>query len=207
MPINSKKICVGSIETNCYLLWDEECSVIIDPGAEPERLMAEIEKPRPLKAILLTHGHFDHIGAVAALKEKTGAKAYIHRDDAEMITDPNKSLSFMTGETPPVFEPDVFVRDGGELSFGTMKFSVMHTPGHSPGGVCYSIGGSVFCGDLIFYRSVGRFDYGSFSDEMASVKRVLSSFPDEFLLLPGHGPATNIGDERKYNPYANEVQP
>lgn len=197
--IENKKLSVGQLETNCYILWDDEISVVIDPGAEAARIISEL--PRPLTAILLTHGHFDHIGAVAELKEKTGAKVYMHKNDEPMITDSSKSLSFMTGEKIRPFEADVFVEDGEKLTFGEMSFDVLHTPGHSGGGVCYAIGKVIFGGDLIFRCSIGRFDYGSYTDEIASVKRVFNMFPDECLICPGHGQATTVGYEKKYNPY------
>lgn len=205
MAVQAEKLAVGRLETNCYIISGEGCCVVIDPGAEPERILSRInEIGLPLEAILLTHGHFDHIGAAARLKAETGAKIYMHQADAEMITDPEKSLSFMTGEVPAPFEPDFFVNDGDTLSIGGLNFSVMHTPGHSSGGVCYALGAVIFGGDLIFKCSVGRWDFGSYADEMASVKRVLASFPDETLIYPGHGPHTSVGCEKNFNPYAKE---
>lgn len=209
MSMQAEKIIVGPLETNCYLLYDEVCSVLIDPGDDYRKISGKIRGTgRPLAAILLTHGHFDHIGAVARLKAETGAKVYIHEADASMITDPQKSLAFMTGAVPEAFEPDVFVNDGDVLTFGGMSLKVMHTPGHSAGSVCYSTGAVIFDGDLIFKCSIGRYDYGSYTDEINSVKRVLSAFPGETLIYPGHGSHTSVEYERKFNPYVrNEVRP
>lgn len=204
MPMQAERIAVGSLKTNCYILYDETCAVVIDPGADFPAVSAKLDEiGRPLAAILLTHGHFDHIGAVARLKAETGVKVYMHENDAPMTTDPQKSLSFVTGEIPEPFDPDVFVNDGDTLTFGSMTIRVMHTPGHSPGGVCFVVGAVVFDGDLIFRQSIGRYDhdYGNYADEMKSIARVLSSFPDETLLCPGHGPNTTVGYEKKFNPY------
>lgn len=200
MAIQAEKITVGQLETNCYIIYDDEVCVIIDPGSEPEKILEKINGRRTA-AILLTHGHFDHIGAAARLREETGAPIYIHKGDAEMTTDPVKNLSFMTGIPPEPFSADAFVNDGDELSFGEIRLKVLHTPGHSEGGVCYCAGAVIFGGDLIFRGSIGRYDYGSFADEMKSIGRVLSSFPDETLIYPGHGAHTSVGYEKKNNPY------
>ncbi|MGN1098399.1 MAG: MBL fold metallo-hydrolase [Clostridia bacterium] len=197
---------VGDLDTNCYIVRGETGAVVIDPGADADRIINHLGGGT-LSAVLLTHGHFDHIGAVAALAEKTGAKIYMNKNDEPMIADPRKSLSFMTGAVPRPFSVDVFVNDGDVLTFGDLRFKVMHTPGHSGGGVCYAIGNVVFGGDLIFRCSIGRFDYGSYTDEIASVKRVLSSFPGDTVIYPGHGPYTTVDYENKYNPYVkNEGQ-
>lgn len=191
---------VGALETNCYIVGGENGAVVIDPGAEAEKILDFLGGKR-VYAILLTHGHFDHIGAVARLKEETAAPVYMHKNDEEMITDINKSLGFMTGEEIKPFCVDRFVADSDTLTFDDLTFSVLHTPGHSGGGVTYAAENAVFCGDLIFRGSIGRYDFGSFADEMKSVRRVLSSFPDSAALYPGHGGKTDVGYEKKYNPY------
>lgn len=191
---------VGELETNCYIIYDDTAAVVIDPGAEAGNILRRLDGRR-LCAILLTHGHFDHIGAAAELKNSTAAPVYIHEADEEMIYDPQKSLSFMTGACIEPFKPDFYVNDGDVISFGDITFKVLHTPGHSCGGVCYAIENAVFGGDLIFRCSIGRYDYGSFTDEIASVKRVLSEFSDSTVIYPGHGPSTTVGYEKKYNPY------
>lgn len=195
-----EKIIVGELDTNCYLVSEGETAVVIDPGDEAEKILARLGE-RKLAAVLLTHGHFDHIGAVSELKKITGAPVYMHEDDVPMVTDPVKSLCFMTGMQPEPFEVDKTVGDGDALTFGGLSIKVMHTPGHSGGGVVYAIGGVVFGGDLIFRCSIGRYDYGDFATEMASIDRVLSSFPDETVIYPGHGPETTVGYEKRYNPY------
>ena len=118
-----------------------------------------------------------------------------------MVNDPGKSLSLDFGSGVKPFEVDKTVNDGDVLTFGGLRFEVMHTPGHSGGGVVYSVGGVIFGGDLIFRCSIGRYDFGSYEDEMASIERVLTAFPDETVIYPGHGQETTVGYEKKYNPY------
>ena len=195
-----ERVIVGELDTNCYLVSEGNTAVVIDPGDEAGKIFGRLGD-RQLAAILLTHGHFDHIGGVSKLKKMTGAQVYMHETDVPMVTDRSKSLGidFGFGTTP--FEVDKTVNDGDELNFGGMNFKVMHTPGHSGGGVIYAVGGVVFGGDLIFKCSIGRYDHGDFADEMASIERVLGSFPDETVIYPGHGPETTVGYEKKYNPY------
>ena len=198
--MNVETITVGALGANCYLVTEGSVAVIIDPGDEAEKILARLEGLK-LEAILLNHGHYDHIGAVNRIKNKTGAKAYMHRADRNMIGS-RDSLCFLTGSPPPeVFEADGFVEDGDALCFGPLEFKVMHTPGHSAGGVVYAAGEYIFCGDLIFRRSIGRYDFGSLEDELASVRRVLAGFPDETVICPGHGPRTTVGYEKMFNPY------
>ena len=138
--IQAERLTVGPLATNCYLVGGEECCVAIDAGADAGRIEEKIKSlGAPLRAVLLTHGHYDHVGAAAELKAKYGAKIYMHRADADMIGSRERSLAFLTDAEPVPFEPDVFVEDGDVLSFGELSFSVMHTPGHSSGGVCYAL--------------------------------------------------------------------
>ncbi len=196
------KIPVGSLETNCYILADGGRAVMIDPGDNAEGLLSVLkDKKLALEAILLTHAHYDHVGAVAALREATGARVYMHEGDKPMIGSTEHSLAFLRRTEPVPFTCDVFVNDGDILELGAAVLKVFHTPGHSAGGVCYAMDGAVFCGDLIFKGCIGRYDFGNYSDEMASVKRILDSFPDETVLLPGHGEHTSVGYEKKTNPY------
>lgn len=200
--IKAERLVVGPLATNCYLIGGGDGCVVIDPGADADKIEAKVESlGAPLLAVLLTHGHYDHVGAAAELKAKYGAKIYMHRADADMIGSRERSLAFLTDARPAPFEPDEFVQDGGSLALGELSFAVAHTPGHSPGGVCYALGAAVFCGDLIFRESIGRFDFGSFEDEMASIRRLLAAYPDETLLLPGHGESTTVGHEKSFNPY------
>ena len=198
--MNIERVIVGELDTNCYLVSEGNVAVVIDPGDEAGKILARLGD-RKLAAILLTHGHFDHIGGVAELKKVTGAPVYMHEADVPMVNDGSKSLSIDFGGSVTPFEVDKTVNDGDELTFGGLNFKVMHTPGHSGGGVVYAIGGVIFGGDLIFKCSIGRYDYGDFAEEMISIQRVLDSFSDETVIYPGHGPETTVGYEKRFNPY------
>ena len=208
MSLNMKVLVVGSLGVNCYILHEEghDEAVVIDPGGSEEAVWMHISaEGLALKAILNTHAHADHIGAVDFLREKTGAKFYIHEADAPMLLDARKNLSAFMG-MPIVTKPaDVLLKGGEVLDICQMKFTVLHTPGHSPGGVCYLMEDRVFSGDTLFAESVGRTDFpgSSAKDLMTSVREKLLVLPDEIKVYCGHGPETTIGHERKYNPYIN----
>ncbi len=208
MSLNMKVLVVGSLGVNCYILHEEgdNEAVVIDPGGSEEAVWRHISaEGLTLKAILNTHAHADHIGAVDFLREKTGAKFYLHEADAPMLLDARKNLSAFMG-MPIVTKPaDVLLKGGEVLDICHMKFTVLHTPGHSPGGVCYLMEDRVFSGDTLFAESVGRTDFpgSSAKDLMTSVREKLLVLPDEIKVYCGHGPETTIGHERKYNPYIN----
>ena len=208
MSLNMKVLVVGALGVNCYILHAEghDEAVVIDPGGSEEAVWMHISaEGLTLKAILNTHAHADHIGAVDFLREKTGAKFYIHEADAPMLLDARKNLSAFMG-MPIVTKPaDVLLKGGEVLDICHMKFTVLHTPGHSPGGVCYLMEDRVFSGDTLFAESVGRTDFpgSSAKDLMTSVREKLLVLPDEIKVYCGHGPETTIGHERKYNPYIN----
>ena len=195
-------IVVGSMGVNCYLLTDNGEAMVIDPGYECDRILNCIEKSGcVLKKILLTHGHFDHIGAVSELAGKTGAPVFIHSKDSRMLTDNNSNLSFLTGETVEPYEADGFLDDIEELKIGNSVIKVLHTPGHSSGSVSFLAEDCVFSGDLLFNGSIGRYDFGDLSTELASIKMLMDTLDDSVTVSPGHGPSTTIGYEKLYNPY------
>ena len=193
---------VGELEVNCYLLTKGSSAVIIDPGASFDRLVKIIEDKKVLpKAIILTHGHFDHIGAVSKLSQKFNAPVYAHKGDEEMLSDNEKNLAKGFGCSVDPCEIDVYLEDESTLEIDGISFRVYHTPGHSNGGVCLYTNGGVFTGDLLFKNSIGRFDRGDLRTELKSLKRVMDTFSDETIVYAGHGEKTTIGDERRYNPY------
>lgn len=193
---------LGQLGVNCYLLTEGTEAVIIDPGAECDRILESLkENGCTLKKILLTHGHFDHTGAVRELKEKTGAELCIHSKDSEMLLDNSKNLSFLTGEKIQTCNADVFLDDIEEISVGNAKIKIFHTPGHSEGSVSFLCDNNIFSGDLLFQGSIGRYDFGDFKTEMNSIKFLLDNFDDSVKVFPGHGESTTIGIERIYNPY------
>lgn len=192
----------GSLEANCYIVNDAGVALIIDPGGDAEKIANIVrEEECVAEKIILTHGHFDHIGAADAVRRKCGAKIYIHRLDAPMLSDNQKNLSFLSNEAPAPFEADGFLNDGDSINVGNAVFRVYHTPGHSPGGICLYTDGVLFSGDLIFKGSIGRFDFGDFRQERSSVTKMIHMFDDDVRILPGHGEETTVGFEKKYNPY------
>ena len=197
---------VGLIGTNCYLVINEEqkTGVVIDPGGDAEQILEKIrQKGIAIEAIFLTHGHSDHIMAVDEVREATGAKVYISEADAGMLTKASSNLSIYMGAGREFKATDEFLVDGETITAAGLKFQVVATPGHTKGGVCLVCGDTVFCGDTIFSESIGRTDLpgGSYSQILHSIKTKILVLPDELKLLPGHGPATTIGWERRRNPF------
>ncbi|HHW15677.1 MAG TPA: MBL fold metallo-hydrolase [Firmicutes bacterium] len=198
---------VGVLATNCYLVHDPLSGemLVIDPGAEPERLLSAIrESGARVVAIVNTHGHWDHIGANAAVKEATGAPLLIHAADAGWLTDSAANRSALR-PLPPVASPsaDRLLQEGEELPLGRHRLRVIHTPGHTAGGICLYLPGLLFSGDTLFAESVGRTDLpgGSWTALRSSIREKLFALPVETVVYPGHGPSTTIGDERSLNPY------
>ena len=198
---------VGMLGTNCYLLSSESKScVLIDPGAQPEKIASILEEGRyALRSVLLTHGHWDHIGALKALIEQyPQAKCYIGANDKEMLTDPDKSLASM--RIPDVdnylFTEALELREGDELELDELVIKVMETPGHTLGSVCYICGDAIFSGDTLFLESVGRCDlYGGNFDTMRKSLKKLTALDGDYTVYPGHGESTSLEHERKNNPY------
>ena len=201
--MNMQCLVLGQLGVNCYILTDNGEAAVIDPGAECDKIIQHIEKSGcTLKKILLTHGHFDHIGAVSELAQKTEAPVYVHSGDGKMLTDNSCNLSFLTGEQVKPHTPDVFLDDIKEIELGETVIKVFHTPGHSEGCVSFLWGDRLFDGDLLFQGSIGRYDFGDLDTELRSIKFLMDNFDDSIRLYPGHGMSTTIGHERIYNPYS-----
>lgn len=201
-----KTLSVGPIMANCYIIGCEETknAAVIDPGDEADRiLLALSEEKLKVQYILNTHGHFDHVGANKRLKDVTGAKLAIHPDDIVMLESVNMAAaSFgMSVENSPA--PDLTIKDGDTITIGNISLNVIHTPGHSPGGVSFHTNGIVFVGDTLFAGSIGRTDFpgGDFNTLIASIKNKLFVLGDDVQALTGHGPATTIGQEKRTNPF------
>lgn len=204
-----KTLVVGMVGTNCYLVYDEETkrAVILDPGDNADRISGECKKLglNP-EAILLTHGHFDHIMAAKALKERWNARIVAAEKEVEVLTDCDKNLVTNYYRTPFTLTPDVTVKEGEVFEAAGFSFRVLETPGHTIGSCCYYAESEevLFSGDTLFQMSYGRVDFptGSSGDMVRSVKRLLSSLPETVMVYPGHMDATSIGFEKKYNPLA-----
>jgi hydroxyacylglutathione hydrolase len=212
----------GAFAANCYLVAPgpgEEC-VIIDPGQDAERGIEELLDRYRLKpiAVLLTHGHVDHMWSVAPVCGAKGIPAYIHPDDRDMLSDPAKGMSLMAKQQflggMTFAEPDDVrqLSDGEVVPLGGLEFKIGHTPGHTQGSVTFRSGAedldALFTGDLLFAGSIGRTDLpgGDHAAILRSLARTLT-LPDETIVLPGHGPQTTIGDERLTNPFLTGLQP
>lgn len=202
-----EKFVTGMISTNCYLAINEETkqAVIIDPASCPDYLISHIKREGlHVEAILLTHGHFDHIMGIDGFLEEFVVPVYVHELDQKLMTDIklNQSSTYMAGYT---FSNAVSVKDGQTLSLAGYEFRVLHTPGHTPGGVCYYVESekTVFCGDTLFQNSVGRTDFplGSMSELIRSIKEKLMVLPGDVTAWPGHMGETMIGYEKEHNPF------
>jgi len=203
------RLVVGPLQVNCFILADEKTkeAVVIDPGDDGGDILKVIrEKGLTVKYIVNTHGHFDHVGANKALKEATGAELLIHEGDASvMASAPQHSRSFGMNSiaSPPA---DRYVKQGDMITAGEVSLKVLHTPGHSPGGISLLEQGMVFTGDALFAGSIGRTDLqgGDLMTLLRSIKTNLMTLPDETQVFCGHGPASTIGDERQENPFLNK---
>jgi len=203
-----KKLVVGALDANCYIVGSEsaKAGMIIDPGDEAEAILEEVKDlGLAIKSIVLTHAHIDHIGALKEVKEATGAEVAIHADDAQALQE--KSVSAMFGlsyPTPP--PPDRLLKGGDSIAIGDLHFQVLHTPGHSPGCICLLGEGVVFSGDTLFNFGIGRYDLpgGNHSQLMNSIHTKLMVLPDNTTVYPGHGPDTTIGVERQGNPFLHD---
>ncbi len=203
------RLIVGPLQVNCFILADEKTkeAVVIDPGDDAQAILKIIkEKDLKVKYVVNTHAHFDHVGANKAIKEATGAELLLHEADAPLLAAAaNQSRSF---GMDPVSSPaaDRYVEQGDVLSAGEVSLKVLHTPGHSPGGISLLENGMVFTGDALFAGSIGRTDFpgGDLMTLIHSIRRQLMVLPDDTKVFSGHGPATTIGEERRENPFLNK---
>ena len=200
------KMEVGNLGTNCYILFCEKTlkAAVIDPGGNAEEIMAFIHREKlQVDYIINTHGHADHILANTKVKEATGALLLIHQEDADMLTSAERNLSIFIGGAMTCGPADRLLKDGEMIQVGHIALQVIHTPGHTPGGISLIAGDTLFCGDTLFADSIGRTDFpgGSYRQLIQSIQEKLMVLGDEVKVLPGHGPDTTIGWERQHNSF------
>lgn len=204
---------LGALRVNCYIVWDNPSKIafVIDPGAEPEMIQHAVARfSLRVKYIINTHGHFDHVGANADVRMNArGARIAIHAKDAALLKTAHEHGLFFGVKTPKQPGPDMLIDDGDELDAGGLALKVLHTPGHTEGGVClYSHAvKALFTGDTLFAGSVGRTDFegGSFDALMNSIKTKILPLDNAVRVLPGHGPVSTVGEERKSNQFLKEL--
>ncbi len=201
-----EKLEVGPIMANCFILGCENTreAVVIDPGYDADKILMRLAKAElRVKYLVNTHGHFDHVGANKRMKEATGADIACHPEDEPMLVELSRSAAMfgLSAENSP--PADILLKDGDEICFGDITLKVMHTPGHSPGGICLYTPGHLFAGDTLFMGSIGRTDLpgGDYDTLISSIKTKLLDLPEETLVYTGHGPETKIGNEKRMNPF------
>lgn len=197
---------LGSLGANCYILGCEETkeAVVIDPGGEPTQVIKFLtQNGLKLKYIINTHGHFDHTTGNDDLRRATGAKVLIHEAEQELLVSSPSKYPELAGNIPNPEPADRLLKDGEEIKVGNITLKVLHTPGHSKGGISLLTGDKVFVGDTLFNGSIGRTDFagGSYDELIASVNNKLFVLPDTTKVYCGHGPITTIGHEKKTNPF------
>ncbi|MDG5788733.1 MBL fold metallo-hydrolase [Evansella sp. AB-P1] len=209
--MNWKQLALGPLQTNGYVIYDEKTSgIMIDPGGDGEKLIHWLmEEKITIKAILLTHAHFDHIGAVDAVRNKYDSPVYVHKEEEGWLGNSNLNGSglFQGIEKITVADADHLITSESPIVIGNFEFQVFETPGHSPGSVSYYLPNEkiVFSGDVLFHGGVGRTDLpgGDHDTLMDSIHNKMLSLPDETTVANGHGPVTTIGKEKEINPFIN----
>lgn len=205
-----KRLMVGPLQANCYVIGDERTrkGAVIDPGGDGERILAEAREMRlDIEYIIATHGHFDHNAGAAHLKrELPNASFLIHREDLFFVENSTESARRWGISIEQVPDPDRFLEEGDIIGIGDIDLEVLHTPGHSPGGISLLCDDGIFVGDTLFQGSIGRTDFrkGSMIELKSSIRKKLYTLPDDTKVYTGHGPPTTIGDEKKFNMFVRK---
>ena len=198
----------GPLEVNCYIIGCEKTAkaAVVDPGGDADKIMALLGTlGLDLQFVVNTHGHFDHIGANRSLVEATGAQLLIHKADSPLLHQAKAHAAMFGLSTESSTEPARELLDGDVIQLGDLSIRTIHTPGHSPGGICLYVEDCLFVGDTLFAGSIGRTDLpgGDYQQLISSIVDRLMPLPDQTRVFPGHGPATTIGNEKRHNPFLN----
>lgn len=200
------RIPVGIYAANCYIIYSESTKdgIVVDPGGDADEILKIInEHNLIIKYIILTHGHADHIGGIIELNNILDVPVMIHEGDSDILVDGNKNLSTIMAMGTIETEADVIIKGGEIIEFGDIKAEIIHTPGHTLGGISIKIEDSIITGDTLFAGSIGRTDLfgGDYNTIIESIKNKIMVYPDETRVYPGHGPTSTIGKERMSNPF------
>ncbi len=207
--MNILKFPVGPFEVNCYLIVDDQTRqcLLIDPGDAPQKLIEYIESHqlKPIK-IMNTHTHIDHVCHLSQIQKHFQIPFFIHEDDLPLLEAMKEQAALFGLNCSSIPEVEGFFKDGDTIPFNEQNIYIMHTPGHSPGSLCFYVPNHVFVGDVLFRESIGRTDLygGNFQLLLESIKNKLFTLPDETIVHPGHGPDTTIGHEKAHNPFLRE---
>lgn len=201
-----ERLVVGPLGVNCYILGDDATreAFVIDPGGNARDILNALERHQlKVSAIVNTHAHFDHVVALDEIRTATGAPFMIHAEEADTLARAQASAALFGLAIPPQKPADRLLRDGDELSAGKISLKVLHTPGHTPGGICLLDGKNLFAGDTLFQGSIGRTDFpgGDYGTLMRSIRDKLLPLPDDTVVYPGHGPSTTLREEKALNPF------
>lgn len=201
-----EKVAVGPLMVNCFVIGCEKTrkGIVIDPGEDAELIFSAIEKHSlSIDKILLTHGHVDHITAVAEVANRTGAGVYLHQKDVELVAEGQMQAQLLGLRVPDNFVISGTLSDGDKVTCGNLELAVLATPGHTPGSVSFHVQDHLFAGDTLFASSIGRTDLpgGSFQQIIRSITEKIYSLPDNTTVHPGHGPTTTVGFEKSNNPF------
>lgn len=201
-------IAVGPLQANCHIIGDEATkkALVVDPGDEAKKILSVIRKHGlEVDRIVCTHGHFDHVGAAGEIKKAAGGILMLHESDLVIYSTAGEMAAFWGYRVGESVEPDAYLAEGDKVSIGNLLFSVMHTPGHSPGGICLYGGGIVITGDTLFAGSVGRTDFpGGSMHKLKASFRKLMDLPGSTRVFSGHGPETTIAEEKTENMFSHE---
>lgn len=201
-----ESLAVGPLAVNCYIIGSKEAkaAIVIDAGGDHEEILSVLKKHNlTLQLLINTHAHFDHVGGVRRLQDLTGAKFFLHRKDIPLLDCLNDQTDAFGLPSIPIPKVDRPLADNEEILIGNKVIRVIHTPGHSPGSVCYFIDDVVFAGDTLFAGSIGRTDLygGSYEEIIHSINTRLFTLEGHIIVYPGHGEFTTIGKEKRHNPF------
>lgn len=210
MELIVKRVVVGPLDTNSYVIFNSETGegIIVDAGGDPHKILSVVARHDvEITGIYLTHGHFDHVLAIDDLRKDLNCRFYIHEKDKEILfqapLDAESFLGLFIPKPPP---PDGLIEEGDLIDIGGLKLRVLHTPGHTPGSICFVADGYIFTGDTLFAGSIGRTDLvgGDFGSLIDSILNKIFTLPDDYVVYPGHGPSTVLRVEKLTNPFVGE---